>query len=409
MNSSGRDTGSGVAEVCVRRHSILFVFSLLALAALACGPLRLPSLPRLATPTPAPTVTPVIMVVTATPDPLAVAAGADLAEERVIRVYEQASPAVVNITSRVVVRSFFFSAYPEEGSGSGFVWDAQGHIVTNYHVVENADSLAVNFGDDNAVRATVVGTDPHNDLAVILVDTLPAGVEPLVVGDSSTLRVGQTAIAIGNPFGQFERTLTTGVVSALNRTIETDSQVLRGAIQTDASINRGNSGGPLLDSLGRLIGVNSAIFSPSGTSAGVGFAIPANTVKKVVPVLIERGRFPHPWLGAIGYDITPRLAQQLSLPVEQGLLVAQLYEGSPALQAGVQGARREVIVGNRRMFAGGDIITAIDEQPLRAWKDLDAYLEAKTEVGQGITLHLLREGQAQTITIELAEEPPHLP
>lgn len=390
----------------MRRFSTLFMFFMLGLAALACGPIRLPGLSRQATPAPAPT--PVIIVVTATPDPLVMTAGPDLAEERVIRVYEQSSPAVVNITSRVVVRSFFFGAYPEEGSGSGFVWDTQGHIVTNYHVVKNADSLAVNFGDDNAVNATVVGADPRNDLAVIQVDSLPAGIEPLAVGDSSTLRVGQTAIAIGNPFGQFERTLTTGVVSALNRTIETDSQVLRGAIQTDASINRGNSGGPLLDSLGRLIGVNSAIFSPSGTSAGVGFAIPVNTVKKVAPVLIEQGRFPHPWLGAVGYDVTPRLAQQLNLPVEQGLLVAQMYESSPALLAGVRGAQREMIVGNRRMFVGGDIITAIDEQPLRVWRDLDAYLDEKTEVGQEIALRLLREGQEQTITLRLAEEPADL-
>ncbi len=316
---------------------------------------------------------------------------------------------MVNITSRVIVQSFFFGAYPEEGSGSGFVWDTQGHIVTNYHVVQNADSLAVNFGDDNAVNAKVVGADPRNDLAVIQVDTLPAGVEPLVTGDSSTLRVGQTAIAIGNPFGQFELTLTTGVVSALNRTIETDNQVLRGAIQTDASINRGNSGGPLLDSLGRLIGVNSAIFSPSGTSAGVGFAIPVNTVKKVVPVLIERGSYPHPWLGAIGYDITPRLAQQLTLPVTEGLLVAQLYDASPALKAGIQGAKREVVIGNRRMYVGGDIITAIDEQPLRTWKDLDAYLEGKTDVGQEVVLHLLRDGKEQTLTLTLAEEPANLP
>ncbi len=393
----------------MRRFSILLVFSALVLAILACGPLRLPSLPRLSTATPVPTATPVVIVVTATPDPLALTTGADIGEERVISVYEHASPAVVNITSRVMVRSFFFGAYPEEGSGSGFVWDTEGHIVTNYHVVQNADSLAVNFGDDNAVNATVVGADPRNDLAVIKVDTLPEGVKPLAAGDSSTLRVGQTAIAIGNPFGQFERTLTTGVISALNRTIETDNQVLRGAIQTDASINRGNSGGPLLDSLGRLIGVNSAIFSPSGTSAGVGFAIPVNTVTKVVPVLIARGSYPHPWLGAVGYDITPRLAQQLTLPVQQGLLVAQLYDGSPALNAGLQGAKREIILGNQRMVVGGDIITAIDEQPLHTWKDLDAYLEEKTNVGQEVTLHLLRAGQEQTITLTLAEEPPNQP
>ncbi len=386
-----------------RRLAMTLAAASLMLAMLACGPLRLPFVARTATPAPA--ATPLVVIVTATPDPRLPATGPASDEERVIRVYEQASSAVVNITTRVIVQSFFFGAYPEEGSGSGFVWDEAGHIVTNYHVVQNADSLAVSFGGDETLSATIVGADPRNDLAIIQVDKLPEGVTPLAIGESDDLRVGQTAIAIGNPFGQFERTLTTGVVSALNRTIETDNQMLRGLIQTDASINRGNSGGPLLDSAGRLIGVNTAIFSPSGTSAGVGFAIPVNSVKRVVPVLIERGSFPHPWLGAIGYDITTRLAQQLSLPVEQGLLVAQLYENSPAVQAGVRGARREAIVGNRRMLVGGDIITAIDEQPLRSWRDLDIYLEDETTVGQEVTLSLLRNSEALTLRVTLAEEP----
>lgn len=351
-------------------------------------------------PTPAPTVTPVAPAAAQ-----ALLQGLDEREQRLILIYGRASPAVVNITSQVMVNSFFFGATPEEGSGSGFVWDDAGHIVTNYHVVENANSLSVNFGNDNSLPATVVGIDPLNDLAVIKVDQLPAAIEPLALGDSDTLQVGQLAIAIGNPFGQFQRTLTTGVISALDRTIQTDNKVLRGAIQTDASINRGNSGGPLLDSSGRLIGVNTAIFSPTGTSAGVGLAIPVNKVKQVVPVLIERGRFPHPWLGAVGYDITPRLARQLQLPVQSGLLVAQFYNGSPAQAAGLRGAEQQVVVGNRYMLVGGDVITAIDGQPLATWDDLDGYLEEKTTAGQVVTLDIYRGNQTTQLQVQLAEAP----
>ena len=186
--------------------------------------------------------------------------------------------------------------------------------------------------------------------------------QPIPVGASSSLKVGQSAIAIGNPFGQFERTMTEGIISALNRTIETESTVLRGVIQTDAAINRGNSGGPLLDLNGRLIGVNSAIYSPTGTSAGVGLAIPVDKVSRVVPALIENGRYPHPWLGLeeLGYEISPALARALRLSVEQGLLIARVYQDSPADQAGIRTARQEAILGNRRYLVGGDVLTAID-------------------------------------------------
>jgi S1-C subfamily serine protease len=332
----------------------------------------------------------------------------DVEEQRVIAVYQHTSPAVVNITTQVLRRSFFFGLIPEEGSGSGFVYDGDGHIITNYHVVAGAEEILVSFGEDKELPAKIVGVDPPNDLAVLWVDELPGGAEPIPLGDSDALQVGQRAIAIGNPFGQFERTLTVGVVSAVNRTVKTDDdQVLRGVIQTDAAINRGNSGGPLLDSSGRLIGVNTALFSPTGTSAGVGLAIPVNKLKRIVPELIQHGRFPHPWLGieGLGYELYPELARALDLPVDQGLLIAQLYRNSPAVRAGLRGATEEVIYRQRRLLVGGDILTAIDGVPLRNWEDLDAYLQEQTEVGQTVTLTIWRGGREMTIEVELGEMP----
>lgn len=351
---------------------------------------------------------PTAAVATPSPAPPAETSELDAAELRIVGVYRRASPAVVNITTQVLRSDFFFGVYPEEGSGSGFVYDRAGHIITNYHVVENASDILVSFGEGTETPAQVVGVDPPNDLAVLQVEQIPAGVEPLPLGNSDMLQVGQRAIAIGNPFGQFERTLTVGVISAVNRTLKTDAdRVLRGVIQTDASINRGNSGGPLLDSSGRLIGVNTAIFSPSGTSAGVGLAIPVNKVKRVVPVLIEKGRYPHPWLGVegLGYALNPELARALGLPVEQGLLIAQIYRNSPAQRAGLRGSSQEMIVGRRRLLLGGDILTAIDNVPLGTWDDLDAYLQERAEVGQLAVLTLWRDQQQIQLTLELAEEP----
>ncbi len=358
---------------------------------------------------PAPTATevpPRVVIVVATPTPGPLPEGVDIGEERVIAVYQQVSPAVVFITTRVLRESFFFGVYPEEGAGSGFLWDREGHIVTNYHVVKDAQTVEVSFGDDRVRGATIVGVDPINDLAVLRVEDPPADVTPITPGEGSTLRVGQRAIAIGNPFGKFERTLTTGAVSALNRTVTIDENtVLRHVIQTDAAINRGNSGGPLLDSSGRLIGVNSAIYSPSGTSAGVGLAISVDTVVRVVPELIARGRYPHPWLGVIGYDITPAFAKALDLPVEQGLLVARIYRGSPAASAGLRGAQREIRIGNRTLLVGGDIITAIDGQSIRSMEDIDAYLEERTRVGQTVIVEIVRDRDRLSLPVELGEMP----
>lgn len=381
------------------------VLCLILCSSAAC--IGLPNLPL--PPTPAPTATPQVIIVVATPTagPAPLSESAESIEARRVAIYERVAPAVVNITTQVLRSSFFWGAVPEEGSGSGFLWDTEGHIVTNNHVIEGAQRIEVSFGDDMNMVAQVVGSDPANDLAVLKVEAAPAGVSPIEVGVSAELKVGQTAIAIGNPFGQFERTMTQGIISAVNRTIETDTTVLRGVIQTDAAINRGNSGGPLLDSSGRLIGVNSAIYSPTGTSAGVGLAIPVDKVVRVVPVLIREGRFPHPWLGLeeLGYELSPRLATALNLPVESGLLIARIYRDSPADRAGVRTAQREVILGNRRYLVGGDVLTAIDGIKLAQWEDLNAYLNEKTEVGQTVTLTVIRDGRELTLQATLEDTP----
>jgi S1-C subfamily serine protease len=363
------------------------------------------------TPTPA-AVAPVAgLQATVQPDatsiPLVDAQGFDIAERRVIAVYERVAPAVVSITTQVLRRSFFFDAVPEEGSGSGFVIDRDGHILTNYHVIEGAQRIEVYFGDDVVYPATVVGVDPRNDIAVIRVDAPADLLVPVELGDSANLVVGQRAIAIGNPFGQFGRTLTIGVISALGRTLEgQDGRTITGVIQTDAAINRGNSGGPLLDSSGRVIGVNSAIFSPTGASAGVSFAIPVATVRRLLPDLLTLGRYPHPWLGIrYAYAITPGLAEILKLPVSQGLLLVQLYDRSPLAAAGLRGAQSEAIVGNQRVYIGGDVVVAVAGEPVSNLNRLETLLEDNYRVGDSVQVTYVRNGQETTITVQLAEEP----
>lgn len=338
--------------------------------------------------------------------PLIDAAGLDFAERRNISVYDQVAPSVVNVTTQVLVRNMF-GVVPEEGAGSGFVIDDEGHILTNYHVVENAQQINVSFSDQTVLTAQAVGLDPRNDLAVLKVDA-PAGLlHPVELGSSAGLKVGQWAIAIGNPFGQFDRTLTTGVISALNRALQDNNgRTITGVIQTDAAINKGNSGGPLLDSSGRVIGINSAIFSPSGASAGVGFAVPVDTVKRVLPDLLSLGYYRHPWLGLqSGYSLSPNLAQVLRLPANAGILVVQLADGSPLANAGVRGAQRQVIVGNQRAFVGGEILVAVNDRPATTADALDAFLESNFKVGDTVTVDILRDGQPSTLTVQLAEEP----
>jgi len=383
---------------------------LLGALTLACSlsPLTVPT----ATPV-LPTPTPVVVVVTATPGPLEMLPTLsaeqliDVEEQLVVNAYDRVGPAVVHITSRAFVYSFFFEVIPQEGSGSGFVYDRAGHLITNYHVIEGAKELEVTLADGSMVPAQVVGADPYNDLAVLKIDVPREKLYPVELGSSADLHVGQRTIAIGNPFG-LDRTLTTGVISSLGRVIERENnRPLAEAIQTDAAINPGNSGGPLLNSLGQVIGVNTAIQSPSGGSVGIGFAVPVDTVKRVVPELIEYGRYSHPWIGIEGqvYRITPALAEALDLPVEKGLLIARLYQGSPAHHAGLKGADRRVTLGRQVILVGGDIVTAIDGASLESSDQLTIYLEAKKRPGDDVVLNIWRDGKEMTLPLTLGERP----
>jgi S1-C subfamily serine protease len=283
------------------------------------------------------------------------------------------------------------------------VFDLQGNIVTNYHVIENASEIEVLLADGPAHPAELVGADRFSDLAVVRIEAPPELLVPVEIGRASDLRVGQRVIAIGNPFG-LDRTLTTGVVSALGRTIETeDGQALGEVIQTDAAINPGNSGGPLLDTNGRLVGVNTAIRSPTGGSVGINFAIPAESVMRVVPELLSRGYYPHPWTGFTSYELTYELTPSESGP-EHGLLIVDIDAGSPADQAGLRPAEAQR-VGRRIVFKGGDIVIEVDDRPVRSRDELTIYLENQKRVGDTADFTIMRDGEIMTISLQLGEMP----
>ena len=373
-------------------------FLFLPLLFLVVGCSQLPE----ATVEPEPRPTPIVVVATPTPLSDADMAPIDIEEQLITNLYERVSPAVVHITAQIVSMDFFFGPTPREGTGSGFVVDGAGHIVTNNHVIEGASSIEVTFSDETTVPAQVVGTDPFNDLALLLPELVPASVIPVELSSSAALRVGQRAIAIGNPFG-LEQTLTTGVISALGRPLQVDEgEFIFNVIQTDAAINPGNSGGPLLDSRGRVIGVNTAI---RREAEGIGFAVPVDTLKRVMTALIEKGTYPHPWLGLMGYSVTPNLAQALDLPVEEGVLIAQLYRDGPAVDAGVRGASRQALIGNQRILIGGDIIVAVNGEPIDDWLNYLEFIELETKVGDKVSLTLLRDGQQLTIEVPAGTQP----
>jgi len=338
------------------------------------------------------------------------AAQANLLEEQVMRVFETAGPGVVNITSRSISYDFFLRAMPQEGSGSGFVYDDRGHIVTNFHVIEGASELHVTFFDETRVPAAVVGFDPSNDLAVIKVDVSPDLLRVIPLGDSDRLRVGRFLIAIGNPFG-LQQTLTTGVVSSLGRIIESpDGRFIGEIIQTDAAINPGNSGGPLLDLDGNVVGVNSAIISPSGASAGIGFAITVGTVKRVVPELIARGRYAHPWLGVELWNVSANLAARLNragvrTPGGGGVMVVGLSARGPAAASGIRGPSEIGLLGNLRVPIGADYVLALDGEPVATDRDITVLLETKHRVGDRVKVTVWREGRVQDIEVTLGERP----
>jgi S1-C subfamily serine protease len=399
------------------RWTLFGALALLLFLAMGCGLSRSLVQPTATPIPPQPTATAVQAQPTATPVPGPVepleseAAAASALEGQVIAVYEAGGPSVVNITNRSVAYDMFMQPVPQEGSGSGFVYDAEGHIVTNFHVIEGADQLLVTLADGTEYEAELVGQDPTNDLAVIRIQAGADLPPTLPLGDSDDLRVGQFVVAIGNPFG-LEQTLTVGVVSALGRIIQSpeEDRFIGEAIQTDAAINPGNSGGPLLDLQGRVIGVNSQIISPSRANAGIGFAVSANTVRRVVPALIARGYYPHPWLGINSLPLSPGTADifrqaGVDLAVDNGLLILETVPGGPAAQAGVEGGDRLVRFGRYNLPVGGDILTAIDGQLLQTSRDLTMYLDTQTEVGQAVELTIVRDGQEMTIEATLGERP----
>ncbi len=341
------------------------------------------------------------------------------------QIYTQVSPSVVRI--RVVQKSqvttpqgrgFGQGQAPQfsQGLGSGFVLDKSGNIATNNHVIDGADSIFVTFADGTTYPGKLVAADPDSDLAVVKVDA-PAGfLQPVQIGDSTQVKVGQLVIAIGNPFGE-QNTMTMGIVSAVGRTlpVSSDNQSsgtiqpsysIPDVIQTDAPINPGNSGGVLVDIQGRLIGVTAAIESSTNSSAGIGFAIPSAIVKRVVPVLAKGNQVQHSYLGLSGGSMTPELADAMKLPsTQRGALVSSVIAGGPAEKAGVKGSTDSATINGQKVSVGGDIVVAIDSQRVKAFDDIVAYLASSTEVGQTVTLTVLRQGKEETLKVTLAARP----
>jgi serine protease Do len=330
-------------------------------------------------------------------------------------VYAKVNPSVVEVINYSNQTFGSSSSVAPQGEGSGFVWDSDGHVITNDHVVSGADKLQVVFADGTTVDADLVGTDPDGDIAVLKVDPSLTTLVPVEQGSMASVRVGDQAIAIGNPFG-FEGTMTVGVVSALGRSIPAVTGFnIPEAIQTDAAINPGNSGGPLLNSRGEVIGVNAQIESSSGSNSGVGFAIPISLVQRIVPALIETGTYEHAYLGISGQTYSPAWAEALNLPADaRGAYVAGVLAGGPAGRAGLQAGSQQTDVVIRAdssgepvyLESGGDLITAIDGQRVTKMDDLLIYLEEQASPGQAVQLTVLRAGGGeQTLTVTLGTRP----
>jgi len=292
------------------------------------------------------------------------------------------------------------------GLGSGFVYDNLGHIITNAHVVDGASKTTVTFLDGSQYSAEIIGEDRFTDIAVIKVSEKPRLLHPLQIGDSSQLHVGEQVAAIGNPFG-LSGSMTSGIVSQMGRLLPSQDSgfSIPDVIQTDAAINPGNSGGPLLNMKGQVIGINTAILSGTGEFAGVGFAIPSNTVSKIVPVLIEDGKYHHPWIGITGQDIDPDLAQALQLKQAKGFLIITVVDGSPADKAGLKGVSETYVVDGKEYPVDGDIIISVDDKEVRKISDILIHLQREKSVGDEMVLGVLRDGEFLHITLELVERP----
>jgi serine protease Do len=338
------------------------------------------------------------------------------------QIYQRVNPSVVaiQVVGQALATSVvpFFGdngqdlpQIPQQSLGSGFVWDKDGHIVTNNHVVEGAEKISVTFSDGTIVSAQLVGSDPDSDLAVIKVDYPADQLQPITLADSEQVKVGQLAVAIGNPFGH-ENTMTVGFVSAIGRAIPADggttgvSYSIPDVIQTDAPINPGNSGGVLTDDQGQVMGVTAQIDSPVRASVGIGFVIPSSIVARVVPELIKSGRFEHSYLGISGGSLIPDLATAMNLEsTQRGALIGRVTAGGPAEKAGLRGSEKEVTINGEGVNVGGDVIIAIDNEPVKSFDDIVAYLTRATEVGQTVTVTILRDGQPQDVKVTLAARP----
>lgn len=295
----------------------------------------------------------------------------------------------------------------ETGSlGSGFVFDDLGHIITNAHVVESASSVTITFLDGSQYNAQIIGLDKFTDIAVIKVEEKPRYLHPLQMGDSSTLKVGEQVAAIGNPFG-LSGSMTSGIVSQIGRLLPSQDTgfSIPNVIQTDAAINPGNSGGPLLNMAGKVMGINTAIQSGTGQSAGIGFAVPSNTILKVVPVLIEKGKYSHPWIGISGKDIDPELAKVRDLDQSKGFLIVTVVPGSPAEIAGLKGVSEIKIIGDKEYPADGDIIVSVDGKEVRKISDILIHLQEEKSVGDEMILGILRDGEVMHVILALVERP----
>ncbi|MGI0096844.1 MAG: S1C family serine protease [Nitrosopumilaceae archaeon] len=317
-----------------------------------------------------------------------------------VQIFERAETGVVRVNiqrSEEVVST--------NGVGSGFVFDKNGHVITNAHVVENSDKVVVTFLDGRSYNAEVIGIDPSTDISVIRVDANSSLLKPLLIGDSSNLKVGMQVAAIGNPFG-LSGSMTSGIVSALGRLLPQESGFsIPDVIQTDAAINPGNSGGPLLNSRGEVVGINTAIQSATGEFTGVGFAIPSNTIAKIVPKLISDGTYHHPWVGIAGRDINPDLAKVLHLTDARGFLIVNVVEGSPADKAGLKGSSETKEIDGIEYLIGGDIVLSVDGNVVRKIDDILIHLQRYKSVGDEMVLEILRDGRVTNIVVKLDERP----
>jgi len=323
----------------------------------------------------------------------------DAEEQNNINVYRKSIGSVVNITSRVMTFDFFYGLVPQEGQGSGFVIDKEGHILTNYHVIADARQVEVTLHDRKKYKATIVGTDKSHDLAIVQIKA--PNLQPMTLGDSTNLQVGQKVYAIGNPFG-LNGTLTRGIVSSIRQVQEPDGLVIDEAIQTDAAINPGNSGGPLLNWHGEVIGINTMIASSVGQSAGIGFAIPINTAKAVVNDLVTLGRVRRPALGVRTIPIDPEIAEELGLAADYGLLIVQAVPAGSADRAGLRGGSERAYLGNTPIMIGGDLIVTIDGEKIESQQVL-AQIMNRHRAGDTIKVTIFRGKKKLEVSVELGE------